>query len=204
MEVQRAHDMTKLGTFFFQGFLFSAGEVPKMCHSTAVACLQPGLSLEARRLNWQRMEKFWREKFSTVYPNRVDAVGRSCARAVVAERMTDCTLTNATTHDSGGGLKEDDNNAFRSRLDLGKDPLLHISGRLVDCNPAMVSVKYDLKKRPSEYVAATYKRAACLQTGGRLCSHVKRDGMRSYSRLCCPELQMSSKKLSYLTLLPSY
>ena len=45
-----------------------------------------------------KMETFWNERFSKVYPKKVDVVGKSRVTAAVAEQMADCILTNATTH----------------------------------------------------------------------------------------------------------
>ena len=38
------------------------------------------------------IEKFWTEKFSKVYPTKVQAVGKSRIRAAVAEQIVDCIL----------------------------------------------------------------------------------------------------------------
>lgn len=185
-EVQRAHDLYKLGSFFFKAFCLSEG-VPQMCHSTAIACLQQvstrsprGVRCKATELV-ERMERFWTEKFQAVYPDRVDTVGRSRIKQVVAEEMVTCTLTNATSHFKSRcmllcsllGLDKKRtatcvDNAFRGRWDLVDEEAREALKRVLPSHPSNASVYLDMKKRPSDYVLATYRlcqeRAACKQT----------------------------------------
>ena len=101
--VVTAHYMTKLGTMFFKAFCLSEGDVPPVNHSTMLSCLRQVSTRSTRGVKGKetelaaKMETFWKESFSKVYPNRVDAMGKSRVTAAVAEQMADWILTNATT-----------------------------------------------------------------------------------------------------------
>ncbi len=45
-----------------------------------------------------RMQAFWSQTFSNVFPDTIDMVGRSILKAIVADQMGVCILANATTH----------------------------------------------------------------------------------------------------------
>ena len=175
-EVDRAHQMTKLGSFFFKAYCLSEKEVPPVCHSTMVACLQQvstrsptgakGKSTELAK----KMEKFWDEKFSKIYPERVEAEGRSLLRSAVAEQLTSCTLNNTTMHFEsrcrrlckllGVDSKRSDaciRSAFVGKWDLVDEEVREPLRRVLPSDPAKGSVLYDLKKRSSEYVTTTYR-----------------------------------------------
>lgn len=185
-EAERAHAMTKMGTFFFKAFCLRDGGVPVVDHSTVTACLQQvstryprGAKGKATELA-TRMGTFWNEEFSKIYPERVDAVGRSHLKATVADQMMDCLLTNATTHFQsrcrrflvsrlGMDRREASTvvtDAFRGRWDLVKDlDATETLRRVLPSEPAKGSIRYDMKKSPSRYVEATYR--LCVESEKR-------------------------------------
>lgn len=59
-------------------------------------------------------------------------------------------------------------NAFRGRWDLVDEEAREALKRVLPSHPLNASLYYDMKRRPSEYVSATYRlcqeRAACQQT----------------------------------------
>ena len=103
-QVSMAHELTKRCTMFFKAFCLWEGDVPPVNHSTMVACLNQVSTRSKRGAKGKatelaaRMETFWKERFSLVFPEKVNAVGRSRVRAAVAEQVTDCVLTNSTTN----------------------------------------------------------------------------------------------------------
>ena len=168
--------MTKLGTMFFKAFCLSEGDVPPVNHSTMLACLWQVSTRSTRGVKGKetelaaKMETFWKESFSKVYPNRVDAVGKSRVTAAVAEQMADCILTNATTHFESRCrrlcilLGVDRKmalsciaNAFRGRWDLVDERVREPLHRAIPPDPAKGSVWYDMKTRQSAYVSATFR-----------------------------------------------
>ena len=92
-EVLRAHEMAKLGTFFFKAFCLSEKEVPPICHSTSIACLQ---QVTTRSTTGAKGKSALEREIFQGLPRQSGS--RSMPKATVPESMTDCLLTNATTH----------------------------------------------------------------------------------------------------------
>ena len=210
--VKTAHHLSKQGTAFFKAFCLSEGDVPSpVDHSAMVACLQQvsirspkGAKGKATELS-SKMETFWKERFSKVYPIKVDLVGKSRVTAAVAEQMADCILTNATTHFEyrcrclcsllGVDLKKVSDcvaNAFRGRWDFVDERVREPLQRAVPSDPANGNVWYDMKKRPSAYVAATFRlcqeRKKALKEGS---GHVEKRKRRSERDFCFAPLRVS-------------
>ncbi len=67
-EVLRAHEMTKLGSFFFKAFCLYEDEIPPVCHSTLVAFLQQVTTRSPSGVKGKsidlagRMERYWRQE----------------------------------------------------------------------------------------------------------------------------------------------
>lgn len=97
-----AHDIFKQATAFFKAYRLSLDEVPPVCHSTMIACIQQvtarlpkGARGRATELA-AKMERFWKDKFCQIYPEKVNCIGKSRIKAIIADQMTDCLLVNAT------------------------------------------------------------------------------------------------------------
>ena len=163
--------MTKQATAFFKAFFLASDEVPPVSHSTMVTCLQQVTTRSPKGSRGKegelavKMEKFWKEKSSNIYPEKVNTVGKSLIKANVANQMTNCLLVNATTHFQARctrlctvfGLnrmraKICISNAFKGKWELVDLEVRETLQRVIPANPSKSCVAYDMKKRPYEYV----------------------------------------------------
>ena len=168
-EAVTAHEMTKQATAFFKAYCLCSNEVPPVCHSTMVACLQQVTTRSPKGSKGKeselstKMEKFWKEKFCKIYPEKVNTIGKSLIKANIADQMTNCILTNATTHFRSRctrlctvlGLNRTRSqicvsNAFKGKWQLVDSEVKETLRRVIPTNPTKGCVIYDMKKRPSE------------------------------------------------------
>ena len=156
-------------------------DVPPVNATTITACMQQvllrgagGRKAKSSELAG-RMAKFWNERFSKpIYPDKLKAVGQSRITQVVSENIVKDCLTNATTHFEsrckrlctllGLGRQEaatSVRHAFHGQWDQVDK---RVRESLLCCIPHNIkeNVWYDMKKRPSEYVRATWEREKAL------------------------------------------
>lgn len=169
-----AHEIFKQATAFFKAYCLSLDEVPPVCHSTMIACIQQVTTRSPKGARGRatelaaKMERFWKDKFCQIYPEKVNCIGKSRIKAIIADQMTDCLLVNVTTHFRSRcvrlcrilGLNRTRSNicitnAFKGKWEFMDAEVKEPLQRVLPPYPTKKYITYDMKKRPSDYVAAT-------------------------------------------------
>ena len=146
-----------------------------MSHSTMVACLNQvtskcnkGAKCKSAELGAE-MQTYWEDK---IFLDRVDMVGRSRLKVIVADQMEMLILANATTHFwsryvktcilqglSKSEARRSVSAAFAGRWEEVPPMTAEWLKGVIPAGAQKQNVHYDMKVRPSEYVRATFKLA---------------------------------------------
>lgn len=188
-EVVLCHEVFKRTCFFLRLFCLSADEVPRVDLSLVKDCINIVSTRDPRGAKTkdngmgEKLNSFWEDSFSKIYPNLLDSRGRQ----LIAEEILSNILVDMKTHFGSrlakfaSSLLSKTHSASTAKSDASKFARRAMAGQWAsipkDLEKALRAIfpsdvercmAYDLKKHPEKYLDTTLKMCRKMEGGAKL------------------------------------